>query len=197
MKKKARLLLLLCLPSAILSLMAPAAAPAAVDMFLDLEGIPGESQADKFKGQIDVLAWSWGVSNPGPVTTIDKKTTTTTNGVRFQDISFTHYIDRSSPRLFSHVASGEVIGNAVLTVRKAGQFPFTQLKICMSGVRATSMSTGGSGGEDRLTENISLGYGAIAMWYQQQNATGTALGAPITAGWNVVQGLATGVTGCQ
>ena len=58
MKKKARLLVLLCLPSFMLALMAPASAPAAVDMFLDLEDIRGESRDSQYKDTIDVLAWS-------------------------------------------------------------------------------------------------------------------------------------------
>ena len=99
--------------------------------------------------------------------------------------------------LFSRVTTQQPIGNAVLSVRKAGENPLTYLKICMSNVRVTSLSTGGSGGEDRLTENVSLKPGAIAMWYQRQSTTGGALGAPITAGWDVIEGIQTGVTGCQ
>ena len=38
----------------------------AVDMFLDLEGeIRGESQDAKHSKEIDVLAWSWGMSQSG------------------------------------------------------------------------------------------------------------------------------------
>ena len=40
--------------------------PGAVDMFLDIEGeISGESQDKVHKDEIDVLAWSWGVSQSG------------------------------------------------------------------------------------------------------------------------------------
>ena len=38
----------------------------AVDMFLALKGeIKGEAQDAKHKGEIDVLAWSWGLSQSG------------------------------------------------------------------------------------------------------------------------------------
>jgi type VI secretion system secreted protein Hcp len=37
----------------------------AVDFFLKLDGIPGESKDKAHKGEIDVLAWSWGMSQSG------------------------------------------------------------------------------------------------------------------------------------
>ena len=39
----------------------------AVDYFLDLDGIQGESQDEKFKDKIQVLSWSWGASNVSSV----------------------------------------------------------------------------------------------------------------------------------
>src|SRR4051794_28860352 len=64
----------------------------AVDIFLQLDGIKGEAQDDKYKDEIDVLAWSWGASQSG-----------TTHGgsgsgggkVSVQDLSITKYIDKS------------------------------------------------------------------------------------------------------
>jgi type VI secretion system secreted protein Hcp len=37
----------------------------AVDMFLKLDGIDGESEDDAHKGEIDVLAFSWGMTQSG------------------------------------------------------------------------------------------------------------------------------------
>lgn len=45
---------------------------------------------------------------------------------------------------------------AVLAVRKAGDRPYEYLVLRMTNVLVTSFSTGGSGGEDRLTENVTL-----------------------------------------
>ena len=189
--RKARLFLLLCLPCSMLAWFAPAPASAAVDMFLVLDSIPGETQDKEYKDAIDVLAFSWGVSN-GRTTKTGKESST----ANFQDVSVTKYVDRASPELFNRVASGEAIPNAVISVRRAGDTPATYMRLCMSNVRATSLSTGGSGGEDRLTESISLSYGAIAYQYYPQSPSGT-LGDPITAGWDVIKGLKTGVTGCS
>ena len=37
----------------------------AVDMFLELDGIKGEAADKAHKDTIDILAWSWGLSNTG------------------------------------------------------------------------------------------------------------------------------------
>ena len=49
------------------SLISPA--HAAVDMFLKIEGVKGESQDQAHKDEIDVLAWSWQLSKASPATT--------------------------------------------------------------------------------------------------------------------------------
>jgi type VI secretion system secreted protein Hcp len=183
--RKARLLMLLCLPACMLALVVPASAPAAVDMFLDLDGVPGESQDKQFKDQIDIESFSWGVSNG----------TGKQSGTSFQDLHVVKFVDRASPELLARVAGGETIPNAVLSVRRGGERPATFFKLCLSDVRASSLQTGGSGNVDRLQEQLSLHYGAIAMSYARQRPDGS-LEQPITAGWDVIKGLRTGETGC-
>lgn len=41
----------------------------ALDMFIKIDGIKGESTDDKHKDEIDVLSWSWGMSQSGTVHT--------------------------------------------------------------------------------------------------------------------------------
>ena len=41
-------------------MMLPTASQAAVDMFLDIDTVQGESQDNAHRGEIDVLAWAWG-----------------------------------------------------------------------------------------------------------------------------------------
>ena len=54
-----------------------------------------------------------------------------------------------------------MIPKAKLTVVKAGEDPVPYLRLCFTGVRLTSVSTGGSGGEDRLTENVTFAYATV------------------------------------
>ncbi len=157
---------------------------AAVDMFLRLDGIKGESQDKDHKGEIDVLAWSWGESSGSAQTgrgTLPK--------VCIQDLSFTKYIDAASPDLIRNSMLGQVIPTAVLVVRKAGENPVEYVQLTMKNVKVTSYSTGGSGGEDRLTENTTLHFESMQFQYQKQGPNG-AVGDPIT--FDVVGGNATG-----
>jgi type VI secretion system secreted protein Hcp len=144
------------------------AAFAAVDMFLKLDGIDGESQDSKHKGDIDVLAWSWGSSSGS---------TATSRGsgcVTVQDFSFSKYFDKATPKLIANITNGKSIANAKLTVRKAGERPLEYIMIEMSNVIVTSSATGGSGGEDRLTENVTLNFASANVTYTPQKPDGTA-----------------------
>jgi type VI secretion system secreted protein Hcp len=154
----------------------------AVDMFLGIKGeIQGESQDSKHKGEIDVLAWSWGLSQSGSFHVGGGGGAGKAN---FQDISITKWVDNSSPTLALYCANGDHFDSATLTVRKAGKKPLEYLIIEMKKVLITSVSTGGSGGEDRLTENVSLNFAEVEVKYKEQKPDGS--GAPEkTFKWNI------------
>ncbi len=157
----------------------------AVDMFLKLDGIKGESVDDKHKGEINVLAWSWGVSNSGSA---HLGAGAGSGKVNVQDLSITKYIDKSSTDLMLAACNGKHIKEAHLYVRKAGEKPLEYLKIKLTDVLVTSLSTGGSGGEDRLTENLSLNFGAFKMDYTAQKADGSGEAAQ-TIGWDIAKNV--------
>jgi type VI secretion system secreted protein Hcp len=169
------------------TLFCPISAKAAVDMFLKLNGINGESKDATHRNEIDVLAWSWGESSG---TALTKKGLVPNACI--QDISLTKYIDNASPDLIMKTVTGQLIGDAKLTVRKAGTTPLEYLVITMSNVTATSYSTGGSGGEDRLTENVTLHFGRMVGTYTKQDPiTGAPAGTVL---WDI-SGQSS--TGCQ
>jgi type VI secretion system secreted protein Hcp len=137
---------------------------AAVDMFLKIDGVKGESMDKSHKDEIDVLAWSWGLSQSG-TTHLDGGTGAGT--ASFQDLSITKYLDKSTPKLMSAISTGNHYGSAELVVRKAGASALEYYTITMTDVLATSLTTGGSGGEDRLTENLALNFGKLTVTYIQ------------------------------
>lgn len=142
----------------------------AVDMFLKIDGIKGEAADHKHKDEIDVLAWSWGASQSG---------TTHMGGgggsgkANFQDISVTKWVDKSSHALLKAVSVGSHIKEVLLTVRKAGEKPLEYIKLTMKDCLISSISTGGSGGEDRLTENISINFANFQFEYTPQKPDGS------------------------
>ncbi|MEM9783007.1 MAG: type VI secretion system tube protein Hcp [Pseudomonadota bacterium] len=152
----------------------------AVDMFLEIEGeIKGESQDDTHTDEIDLLAWSWGVSQSG---SFHMGSGGGAGKANFQDISVTKYIDKSSAKLMLYCANGDHFDSAILTVRKAGKDPLEYLIISMDKVLITSVSTGGSGGEDRLTENVTLNFAGVEVKYVPQEEGGSG-GTPEEFKW--------------
>jgi type VI secretion system secreted protein Hcp len=161
----------------------------AVDMFINMgDKIKGETQdsKQKAKNDIDVLAWSWGMSQSG---------TTHTGGgggagkANFQDLSFTKYVDSASQALMNALAKGTHIPKCTLLVRKAGEGQQTYITIDMEEVIVTSISTGGSGGEDRLTENVTLNFAIVKFDYYKQDAKGATASAG-TFGWDIAENVA-------
>src|SRR5687768_3555210 len=84
-------------------------AQAAIDIFLNLHNVPGESKDAAHKDQIDVLAWSWGMSNP----VIAGGGGTGGGKVSIQDISITKYFDKASPVLMTGCSAGTHYKTAV------------------------------------------------------------------------------------
>lgn len=153
----------------------------AVDMFLKLKGIEGEAQDKKHAKEIDILAWNWGMSQSG---SMHMGGGGGAGKVNVQDISFTKRVDASSPHLLLRCASGEHIDEATLVIRKAGTEQQEYLTITFKECIVSSISTGGSGGEDFLSENISLNFAEYKFEYKPQKPDGT-LGSAIPTGWSM------------
>lgn len=156
-----------------------------VDMFLKIDDIEGESVDDVHAGEIDILSWSWGMSQSG----------TTHSGpgggagkVNVQDLSFVHYVDKSSANLMKMCCNGKHFEEATLVVRKAGEMPLEYMIITMKGGLISSVSSGGSGGEDRITENVTLNFSEFKTEYVPQMADGSG-DASVIVGWNIAQNL--------
>lgn len=160
-------------------------AMAAQDIFLCIEGLEGETADARHPGCMDVLAWSWGASNSGD---------TQAGGgggagkVSFQDLSVTKYVDKASPDIMQHTANGTVYPKLELLIHKPCleckvSDPYYTLTIQLPIV--SSVSTGGSAGEDRLIENVSFNFAKIEWCYSPQKQDGS-LDPPICGDWDAV-----------
>jgi type VI secretion system secreted protein Hcp len=148
---------------------------AAVDYFLKIDGIEGESQDNKHKGEIDIESFSWGATQSG---TIAVGGGGGAGKVSMQDFHFAMGANKATPILFLACAQGDHIKNAILTCRKAGKEQQEFLKITMSDVLVSSFQTGGSGAGDVVpTDQISLNFAKIEVEYKEQDATGKLMGS--------------------
>ncbi|MEO7298299.1 MAG: type VI secretion system tube protein Hcp [Verrucomicrobiota bacterium] len=164
-----------------LTIICSASLHAAVDMFLDLgPTMPGESRDTVHTNQVDVLAWSWGVSNTG---TTHRGSGAGAGINKFQVLNVTKYVDKASAPLMSALARETRLDKVTLIVRKTGT-PVEYIKVILTNVWVTSVSTGGSGGEDRFTENISLTYATLQIDYVPTRFDGTA-DKTVSFNWDV------------
>jgi type VI secretion system secreted protein Hcp len=107
--------------------------------------------------------------------------------VNVGDISFTKYVDKTTPTFLKLCCKGTHIKEAILTVRKAGgDSPVEYLKITMKECIVSSIGSGGSGGADKLTETVSFNFAEFHVEYTPQEADNTP-GASIPMGWNIAK----------
>lgn len=160
----------------------------AVDMFLKFEGdkFKGESRDKSHTQQIDILAWSWGMSNSG---TAHMGGGAGAGKVNVQDLSVTKYVDASSAALMLACATGEHIPTAQLWCRKAGTTPLEYIIITLTESMITAVTTGGSGGEDRLTENVTINFAKVKFEYVEQDAQGKAKTPTKTMTYDIAQNV--------
>jgi len=155
---------------------------AAVDYFLKIDGVPGESTDSKHKDEIDLESWSWGETNAG----------FHSGGggggagkVSMQDFHFVMKVNKASPKLFLSCATGQHIPKAVLTCRKAGGEQQEFLIWTFTDLLISSYQTGGASGSSVVpTDQISFNFSKIEVEYKVQNKDGS-LGASNKAGYDL------------
>ena len=141
----------------------------AADIFARLGDIKGESLDEKHKDQIELLSWSWGITNTGAHQAGGGGGT---GKAAFHDFSFTHKIDKASPLLMKGCATGEHLKEATITRRKAGKGQQEFLVIKMNDVIITSVAES-DGGDDNPVESVTLAFAKVDVEYRPQKRDGS------------------------
>lgn len=160
-------------------------ARAASDIFVQVEGIPGESTDVKHKGWIEVLSFSTGVTQSGAAGA-KMGAGGGTGKADIAPFTITKSVDGSTPRLFSAACGGTHIKRVVVEVTSAGQDKYVFLKYTLNDVIVSSVRTSGAGNSDanKPMEEIAFSFAKIEMEYTPQDASGKA-GAPVKASWDM------------
>ena len=142
----------------------------AFDAFLKLDGIDGDSLTRGYEKWIEVLSFSWGVTQAasrsfGSGLSAGKAT--------FQDLHFVANFSKASPEIFKRCATGEHIKTGVLSVRKAGEKPLEFYKVRLTDVLVSSYQDGGGGGGEVPMEQISLNFADVAIDFTPQSTDGS------------------------
>lgn len=161
----------------------------AMDCFLKIEGVNGESTREGFEKWIEIDNFSWGASNP---TTIGPGTTGAAGGrVSLHGFSFMKRSDSASAEIFSHCCHGKHFPKAKVTMLKAtgDKKPLEFLVYEFEEVFVDAVSWGASRGDNEPQENVTFAFGKITVNYMPQTKTG-APGSPIRTSWDVTSGKA-------
>ncbi|UPG84780.1 type VI secretion system tube protein Hcp [Luteibacter aegosomatis] len=148
--------------------------------------IEGDSQHAKHKGEVPILAWAWGASNTADLH--HGQGHTSGGKANVQDITVTKYVDAASNALLNACCTGARIDNVTLYVTNATgeQTDFVTIELS-EGVMITSVSTGGSGMDDRLTESVTLHFGKFKYGFQPQDNAGKKVGGAKEFTFNMQQ----------
>ncbi len=159
----------------------PLPASAGLDHFLKIDTIKGESMDSKHKDEIEVLEWSWGVTNTGSAHSGGGGGA---GKALFSDFRWEQDLDSSFVPMFLGVAKGTHFKSAVLSVRRDGKDPQDFFKMTLSDVLLNSLQTQTSG--DSFEVRASLNYSKIEMSYKPRKADGT-YGSEIKGAWDLEQ----------
>ncbi len=153
----------------------------AVDFYLKIEGIPGESQDSKHKEWIDVESWSWGETQQG---TASQGGGMGAGKVTMQDFHFVMRVNKASPVLLQNCASGKHIPSATLEAFKAGEEGQKYLAMKFTDLIVSSFQTGGSSGVEIPLDQISFNYSKIEYEYFIQDKSGKTTSTG-NVGWDL------------
>ncbi|MEM1190899.1 MAG: type VI secretion system tube protein Hcp [Pseudomonadota bacterium] len=147
----------------------------ASDMFLKLDGVPGESKDSTHGGEIDVLSWTWGMANSSDPHLGGGGGK---GKVAVGYITFRHRADKASPVLKDHCCTLKHIPKGDLVCRKAGGEALEYLKITLEQVMVAAIDVSVDS-EGDVFEDVSLAFAKVTEEYTPQSAEGTGEGAVI------------------
>jgi type VI secretion system Hcp family effector len=139
------------------------------DAFLKIDGIEGEATHIQFAGAIELMSWSWGVS---------QGMSSAGGGgggagkASIQALNITKVVDSASPDLLRYCATGQHIPRVSLTVvdPKAGDRAFLQLTLHDVIVDGVSVGHTSESAQGAVVENVSLVFRQVEYAYTPRTA---------------------------
>jgi type VI secretion system secreted protein Hcp len=139
----------------------------AVDYFLKLDGIEGESADSNHKNEIQLMSWSWGASQ---VSSVAGTGGSGAGKADLSDFSLMTYFDKATPKFFKSIGAGTHIASGTLSAVKSGAQGKPYLKVDFAEIFVTSLQISGS--SEVPTAAISFTYNEIKIDYSVQDEKG-------------------------
>lgn len=164
------------------ALAAAAAAPVAADaqqIFLRLDGIQGDSQDDKHKGEIEILSYTQSFSNTARLA---RGTSSGPGRVTCGAVTVLKTIDRSSPHLIRLVTTGAHVPQGLITFQQAaGKYSTEYYRIAMTDIVVTAVDQSDQPDPATIVEKVSILADQLTFEYRDSTS-----GTTTKFGWDCV-----------
>lgn len=164
------------------SLLAAPAGAAPVDLFMDIDGVEGESTDDRHKRWIDISSVGWVVARAGDTGAVGS--TRTRGAAQFEDLTWTQVMDKSFPKVFEAVADGTIFPFVDIDFQtQIGSSDVVFFNMHFESVGMTGIALEGTT-QGPPTVAGSFNYEAVTVTYSQFDREGKKLG-DISASWDL------------
>jgi len=142
----------------------------AVNAYLIIDGITGPSTSKT--NAIDILSFSWGVSQTSTYGTGASGKEAKAGRANFSDLSIMKVLDKTSPLLADHCWSGDILKKVyILYDKPVADSQQDYFRIYLEDALVTSVQLSGS--SDNPTESISFAYQKVEIAYRPEKDDGT------------------------
>ena len=154
-------------------------------IFLKLDGVEGDSVKKGHDGEIDIVSWSWDMSQTG-LAHVGKGAGG--GKVMVGDVTLTKRIDSATPSLMMKCCKGDHIPLATVKVERAGgDSPLSYMVLTMEKVFITNVSPSIASGDPEGMESLSLNFESFKIEIESQSESGAG-GGKSQAGFNMATG---------
>lgn len=146
----------------------------AVDYYLKLDGIQGESKDEKHKNEIQILSWSWGASQ---VSSVSGTGGSGAGKADLSDFTIMTNFDKATPKFFKSITQGAHIKTGTMFATKSGANGKPYLKVDFKELFVSNLQISAS--SEIPTVSVSFTYNDIKIDYSTQDEKGvlTSTGA--------------------
>ncbi|WP_034912043.1 type VI secretion system tube protein Hcp [Erwinia sp. 9145] len=153
----------------------------AIDMFLKVDGVTGESKDSNHTGWTDITSFSWGATQPGNMSVGGGGGA---GKVNYNDLHVNALIDKSATAILKYCSSGKHINKVELSICKAGGNQVEYTRITLEDVLVTSVEYSGENDGDLVGLAYAFQAAKVKQQYWEQSSSG-GKGAESSAGWNI------------
>ena len=159
----------------------------ALDVFMKIDGISGESSDTQHKDWIEVLSLNWTVDHPKQLSGVN--VISTLGGPRSSEFGITKVVDKATPQIIKASISNENINEIKIELCRSGKEKIKYLeyvfKKCF--IKAVVLQTANNSGESLPTENIRFRFASIEITYFQQTRDIGGSTGQISTQWNIAE----------